>query len=326
MTAPTDAQMSNAAPFARPKESRAYRQYEHALRLAYRAMGLNIGTASVDLGIPSESAFDVPLEEKLRIGVAAMRTRLKKVNSILVSEFIETPFLKHMVFNGQGIVIPIVNQEAVSWYSQSPMLNFDFIIESFHGMHKDIRTVYDIGGHQGVWALYYSTCISTGGRVFTFEPSIINIEIAALSFYINCIDSINIVPAGVGDDNLRINSSDEGLLISGPPHNINLVKPDWIMWERPDFIKIDIEGYEHEFIKYMPDVFDFCNNIHLEIHVPHLKARGIDYREIYEKIPFDKLNVHKSVWGNLIPVGRDDVLEDFSTLLVTPKGTGGSAG
>ncbi|WP_143255489.1 MULTISPECIES: FkbM family methyltransferase [Brevundimonas] len=305
---------------ARPVVTRdSYERYVHALRIAYRAMSLSPEITNSALNIPPFENFSGDRQEITLMAIAAMRQRLDRVNSGLTAAFLDKPWLKEMTFNGQRVYIPIVNQEGLSWYSDSPMMNFDFLVETFHGMHYGAKVIYDIGGHQGVWALYYSTCIPKTGRVHTFEPSIINIEIAALSFLLNDASNIVIVPAGIGNSNTQIKSNEDGLLISGDSHNINLMKLDSVMLESPDFIKIDIEGYEHELLEEMPDIFDFCQNIHLEIHVPHLVARGIDYRETFMKIPFDRVNVHLSTWGQLTRVGPDDELTNFSTLLITPR-------
>lgn len=299
--------------------SAAYHRYVHALRIAYRAMGLSKEVTDTALHITPLEDFSGDRLDILRKAVLATRARLTDVNPGLTAAFLDEPWLKEMVFNGRRVVIPIVNGEGLSWYSDSPMMNFDFLVETFHGMHQDARVIYDIGGHQGVWALYYATCIPASGRVYTFEPSIINIEIAALSFLLNDILNVVIVPAGIGDSNTHIQSTDDGLLISGDSHNINLMKLDWIMLDAPDFVKIDIEGYEHELLKDMPDLFDFCQNVHLEIHVPHLVARGVDYRETFSKIPFDRVDVHLSTWGQLTKLRPDDELTTFSTLLITPR-------
>ncbi|WP_292131049.1 FkbM family methyltransferase [Brevundimonas sp.] len=321
----TDTALNGGISSAHPAKSgavvsvEAYRRYCHTLRMAYRAMGLVKDITDAGLHFTPFASFSGDRLQVLKTATYAMRARLTDVNPGLTAAFLETPALKEMTFNQRRVFIPIVNDEGLSWYADSPMMNFDFLVETFHGMHQNARVIYDIGGHQGVWALYYATCVPSSGRVYTFEPSIINIEIAALSFFLNDILNAVIVPAGIGDSNTHIQSTDDGLLISGDSHDINLMKLDWIMLESPDFIKIDIEGYEHELLKSMPDLFEFCQNVHLEIHVPHLVARGIDYRETFDKIPFDKVNVHHSVWGKLTRIGPDDVLTDFSTLLVTPR-------
>jgi hypothetical protein len=58
----------------------------------------------------------------------------------------------------------------------------------------------------------------------------------------------------------------------------------------------------------------------MEIHVPHLDRRGVDYREMYRLIPFDKVRARLARYGNTTELGPDDVLEDYCTVLITPRG------
>lgn len=299
---------------------RAYERYAHSVRAAYHALKLVPKFDDQSLSMPSyEALVDLTPEARLRSTVDAMRSRLSRVDTRLPDQIFERPWLRLMSFHGRDALIPIVNEEGRGWYDESPMMNFDFYVETFCGMHNGAHTIYDIGGHQGVWALYYAMGVEPRGRVYTFEPSIVNVEVAALSFLLNDIENGIIVPFGIGETNETIRVDANGLLIAGVSHNVNIIRFDHVFWEKPDFIKIDIEGFEHELIRSFPDIFDFCKNMHLEVHVPHLNNRGIDYREIISKIPFHKVRVRRAEWGALTEIGPDDVLEGYCALMITPR-------
>jgi hypothetical protein len=146
-----------------------------------------------------------------------------------------------------------------------------------------------------------------------------NLECAALSFLINDVSNVIIHPLGLGGTNSRIAYNAEGLLIGGIKHDVVIQRLDHVLWEKPDFMKIDIEGYEHELLEGLPGLFDICRNMHLEVHIPHLETRNIDYRVIMGKIPFDRVRVRRAIGEGLYEVGKDDELSGFCTLLITPR-------
>lgn len=294
---------------------RSYERYIHTLKIAWRLIA-NRDCSDVLPSFEEVSGDDL---KTLKAAAEGMRERLAALSPDLCADLLPSPYFQQMQFGAHTLKVPIINKEGEDWYAVQNVMNFDFLTETFAGLHKDARIIYDIGGHQGVFALYYSGLIERSGRVYTFEPSIINIEIAALSFLVNRADNIVLVPMGVGPRNDTIRSDTEGLLVAGAPTNMLLVRPDWMLLERPDFIKIDIEGFEHELIQSMPWLFDLCDNFHLEIHVPHLKSRGVDYREIYDAIPFDKFRVRHAEWGRLTDLTAESEIDGFAALLLTTK-------
>jgi FkbM family methyltransferase len=298
----------------------AFNCYKHSIRSAYHSLRLTSEVGDRDLGFFEYSNIQhLSRIELLKAGLSCIKSRLTKVNPALLRDFLDVPKFRTVCFHNREIHIPLLNRQAVEWYENSSIFNFDCIVETFHGMHNGARTIYDLGGHQGVWAAYYSLLCGDSGRVYTFEPSIINIESSALLFLINGIENVVNIAFGVGEQTAIIKKPETALLVDFVEHNIGLLRFDHIFWERADFIKIDIEGFEYEFLKSFPKLFEFCSNIHLELHIPHLASRGVDYREIYTLIPFDRVNVVNYQYGQMKEVSICDRLEGFCSLLITPR-------
>jgi len=298
----------------------AYENYKHSISCAYHSLSLLPQVSREQLGFPSFNQIDGrSSQDVIAFCIESIKNRIKRLDPGLLSGFLETPKSRTIFFNNRKFVIPLLNSQAVEWYGASSIFNFDFLIESFLGMHQDARTIYDIGGHQGIWAAYYSMLCGPTGRVFSFEPSIINIECSSLLFMINNLTNIVNIAFGIGSESVILEKKNSQALIDFVDHNIGLIRFDQIYWERPDFVKIDIEGFEYELIKSFPNLFDFCPNVHLELHIPHLQNRGLDYREIYEAIPFEKVKVINYQNGYLREVVLADNLDGFCSLLVTAR-------
>lgn len=298
----------------------SYNCYKHTLRAAYHSLGLVTDVSDAGLALFEYAEIEsLPKEKLLDLCFEKIKLRLGKVSSALLSEFVEKPTIRTVYFHNKEFFLPLLNKQAVEWYGSSSVYNFDFIVESFQGMHNNARTIYDVGGHQGVWAAYYSIICGERGRVYTFEPSIINIECSSLLFLMNGLENIVSIPFGIGDKTGLIKKHESGALVDFIDHNIGLLRFDQIFWERADFIKIDIEGFEFEFLTSFRNLFEFCNSVHLELHIPHLVKRGLDYQEIYRLIPFDKCNVQNYQHGQCKSVGPLDKLEGFCSLLISAK-------
>jgi FkbM family methyltransferase len=179
--------------------------------------------------------------------------------------------------------------------------------------------IYDIGGHQGVWTLYYAGAVGPNGRVHMFEPSIINIECAALACFANGIENVTISGIGIADSAMTLSPYEEGLQVAGIGHKLNLLPLSQLIWHKPDFLKIDIEGYEYDLVKGTPHIFDMADNIHLELHIPFMQARGLDYREIYKMIPFDRFRVRTPHYGLFRDIGPNEELDGFLSVMLTRR-------
>lgn len=299
----------------------SYARYRHTIKAAYNSLGLADSVTDDALNLASfDSIPTVSFEETLELFAIQIKGRLSSIDIRLGSEFLDTPRYREVFFNNQRLVIPILNQQSVEWYEQSSLYNFDFLMESFQGMHHQARIIYDIGGHQGVWSAFYAiVCRPLNGRVYCFEPSIINVECSALLFLLNSIDNVINVPYGIGDKTCIVEKSSSGLLIDFVEHSIGLLRFQDIFWEPADFIKIDIEGFEYEFVSSFSNIFDFCKNVHLELHIPHLERRSLNYQDILEKIPFDQVEVVNYQHGTLVEVVKGQPLEGYCSLLIRPN-------
>lgn len=295
---------------------KSYKQYIHTLSSVYRQYGLtdeqtkNSVPGFVEIRDSSEN-------ERLEILVRSIKNRLETVNSKLTDKFIDVPYTRLLSFEDIHINVPIVNEQGVEWYSNSPIENYDFMVERNIGLLDEAKVIYDFGGHHGIWAAYYAKSVSGGGFVYTFEPSIINLEVSSLLFLLNGISNVVSIGAAVGTetDHDGSTSSSNGMLVDFV-EEMRVVDIRSVSWRYGDFMKMDIEGFEYDLLTKFSWLFNLAENIHLELHIPHLERRGLDYRDVTALIPFDEFEIFNSKGSLLEPVTRESELSGYCSLMM----------
>jgi FkbM family methyltransferase len=246
------------------------------------------------------------LEETLSAISNSIKERLDIYDACLVSQLLDLPRTRTLLTSLGEFTIYMFSEQAAQWYQDSPIEIYDFELELQLGLLANAKVIYDVGMHCGVWSMFYSLVAGQHGRVYGFEPSMLNIEQSLASFYLNKIDNIRVFPLAIGN---QVAANSDSILVDFQTRALPQMPAKYMLFDPPDFVKVDIEGYEYEVITGMPYFFDLCDNIHLEIHIPHLAKRALDYQSI----------------TNLIPAGRFDAfvtstdqpscyLQDFSGL------------
>lgn len=295
---------------------KSYKQYVHTLVSVYRQYGV-ADAQTLELIVPYATLEAASEEERLSHLVASTKARLDRISPALTEKLIDTPRLRLLTFGDIAFQVPIINEQGVEWYGSAPLENFDFTVERKIGLLDDAKVVYDFGGHHGVWAAYYSKIVGEGGFVYTFEPSVINLEVSALLFLVNGISNVVNIGAAVGTmtDHEGVKDSSAGMLVDFVDE-MRVIDIRSLTWRYGDFMKMDIEGFEYDLLTKFPWLFELAENIHLELHIPHLERRGLDYRDVTAVLPFEKFEIHNSEGGGLQPVTRDSELSGYCSLMM----------
>jgi FkbM family methyltransferase len=297
----------------------AYQQYVHTLGMAYRQYAVD--QDKVAASIEPFSALESLTRAEVVTRIAErIRLRLDLLPEPLGHQIIETPFIRSITFDDiTTILIPILNQQGIEWYSEAPHQNFDFTVERKLGLLDGAKVIYDFGGHHGVWAAYYAKTVGDNGYVYSYEPSILNVEISSLLFLINDLANVVNTATAVGTHTHHgVGASDasKGMLIDFVSDDIRVIDVRSIAWHKADFLKMDIEGFEYDLLTECPWIFDLATNMHIELHIPHLERRSLDYRDVTRLLPFDEFEVHNSHGLSLEPVTADTPLSGYCSLMM----------
>lgn len=148
--------------------------------------------------------------------------------------------------------------------------------------------VWDIGANVGLYSCYAAK--QRNCRVFSFEPSVFNLELLARNIFINELtENITIVPLPLSDklafNMLNMTSTEWGGALSSfgqsygydgqpmrkifeiPTIGISMIDAvNFLNIPQPDFIKMDVDGIEHLILKGGIPVMDGVKGILIEIN------------------------------------------------------------
>jgi len=187
----------------------------------------------------------------------------------------------------------------------------DLIKEVFSRYAKDKNSFYDIGANIGWVSLFYSKALNSKSKVYSFEPDLQNFKRLETNVKLN--DSKNITLFNYGISNL---DNEQATLYDFKEGNHGMkrilkdkmkdsksceiinYKLDSIVFKTkeavpPEFIKIDVEGYEYKvlqgaeqtLIKYLPGLL-------IEVDINNLKSNDTSNKEIVDflkKIGYNKI-------------------------------------
>lgn len=251
-----------------------------------------------------------------------MRARLGMLAPELVEQVCDEVHTRTLSFLGSPTLLLLSTRQSVEWFSQCSVFNFDFVAESLFGLHDDARVILDLGGHVGVWSLYYSRVVGRrGGYVYCYEPSMLNVEAALAQFLANGLDNVLLSPRPIGPRS-NLNAGPDALMVDYVTNMAGFASIEEAILLRPDFVKIDIEGFEYELITEFPQLLQMVPNVHLELHVDHLTRRGLDWRKVMAKIPFDTHSVWLYRGLEMFKLDPTAHLEGYCSIFISEEAKG----
>jgi FkbM family methyltransferase len=166
------------------------------------------------------------------------------------------------------------------------------------------KTVYDIGGWEGVFTLFFSRAVGSAGHVVTFEPNPDNRRIIEENLRLNGFGNVMLRPVALGrvaqNATLAVgrNNSGQGSIrqelksgiLEKKGSQIHQVEVDTLDHQievrqlpLPDFIKIDVEGMELGVLEGMKETLRRVKpRFLIEVHECGLQDYGDNARAVVE--------------------------------------------
>jgi FkbM family methyltransferase len=191
------------------------------------------------------------------------------------------------------------------------------------------QTVYDVGGYEGVFTLFFSKSVGPSGRVFTFEPNPANCQKIQDNIRLNRLNNVQLIQLGLGasqgksklvfwpDEPARgtINGDYQKSLQRQKDTACIEIEIDsldnQISHNRlppPDLIKIDVEAAELEVLAGMSQTLRTHHpRLFIEIHsgvdvkklAQGLFEKGYRMRHVESNTPIDTDNTQIAYKGHL---------------------------
>jgi FkbM family methyltransferase len=175
------------------------------------------------------------------------------------------------------------------WYDLATQLTVDRHV-------KPGDVVIDVGANRGMFALYAAKRAGPGGRVICFEPNPACIALLEQTIRTNQIANIEIRNAGLADEagilDLIVPAIDSGMatFANYGPEVIKIAIPcpvlvgdDALRYITPNFIKVDVEGFEPKVIRGLASTIRRHRPlIYTEMVQSHLERAGSSARELID--------------------------------------------
>lgn len=131
--------------------------------------------------------------------------------------------------------------------------------------------IFDVGAHHGLHTLAYAIWTGASGMVYSFEAHPQNAGIIKKNIKLNNIGNVKVIAKAVGasSKSMYIHDYSNAHILVGIEENMIKTKMatlDTYIELKPDFLKIDVEGYETNVLKGASEVLKTKPKLSIEVH------------------------------------------------------------
>lgn len=197
---------------------------------------------------------------------------------------------EHM-YGGHRLMVSIADRAAADRYGADMPRPPAFDLLKDHGLGEG-RLVFDIGAHQGVFAMALAREVGPAGHVVAVEPRARNAEIARANAVLNGLRNIEVTQAAAARANGPIlvgpgRSSAIALKAGAGVEQAEGVTIDALAARHgpPDVIFLDLEGYEVEALKgasgTIAGAASWCVEVHGDTKIGQFGGRNADVPRLF---------------------------------------------
>ena len=190
-----------------------------------------------------------------------------------VEEGFEARTVRHQ-YGPVRLTLHIGDPNGAAWYDEEwpdvPELKFLPQYQTRPG-----ATVFDLGAHQGVYALMLADAVGPHGRVIAVEANRFNVDCVRANCRLNKVRNIETVHAAVAEQpgTISFGRGNNGQVDAGGMHEDSQTVPAVTIddltrrYGRPAMVFLDIEGYECQALRGAAATLATRPDVFIEVHV-----------------------------------------------------------
>lgn len=188
-----------------------------------------------------------------------------------VKRFGFKPHVIEKTIEGEAFLFFLADSDALAWYGFAEHQNAELRLARDHMLKPGMR-VLELGGHHGHDTLPLSRWVGPDGRVVTVEPLPRNVGAIEENLRLNGVANVTVVAAAAGsaggEGHLKDTSNGSIAGPGGVPIAIRTVDEICAAHDfAPDYIKMDIEGFEVDAMMGAKAALARRPHLHIELHV-----------------------------------------------------------
>ena len=175
--------------------------------------------------------------------------------------------------------------------------------------------VIDCGANHGFSTVLFAKWVGPAGRVYAFEPSSHNMALLKENLRLNGITNVicHQVAVGAASGTVSISSHPNASVVldARADHSlekVSLVRLDDVLeGETPNFLKLDVEGFEHEALKGAARILACAPRLDLELHIGSYEDKAKELRQVFNTILLERysLYIQVEVDGPIVPFQKE---------------------
>ena len=217
------------------------------------------------------------------------------------------PYIKILPLGNKKIKFLINNQFAKEIYDNRKNINEWSELYWIRDNLLDLGDIaVDCGSNSGYTSLYFSECVGNKGKVYCFEPQPDNVRAAEINTKLNQCTNIVIESVAVGSksgtaDFIDVPNGAVGYLEGATSISVPMISlDDYFLDNAPNFLKVDVEGYEIEVLKGAKHILSSIPKLDIEIHCTSYQDRRESVDELLQLIDLCKYDIFLQLERNSI--------------------------